>query len=125
LDWYFTQRGVYPSIAQLKALMIKHAKENLIGENLIDFSNIPSAGDISSTKLYNSSEVNRVKDGDSQNGGADLSELYGTPALRVHIPWGIRMGSGKYIAGGSEQTSEGRRPLSGRAWPRQKVSFSS
>ena len=30
--WYFTQRGVYPSIAQLKALMTKHAKENLIGE---------------------------------------------------------------------------------------------
>jgi hypothetical protein len=125
LDHWFTQRGVYPSIAQLKALMIKHAKANLIGEDLIDFANVPSAGDISSTKLYNSTEVNRVKDDDSQNGGADLSELYGTPSLRVHIPWGIRMGSGKYIAGGSEQTAEGRRPLSGRAWPRSKTSFSS
>lgn len=125
LDWYFTQRGVYPSIADLKALMIKHAKSNLIGEDLINFSNIPTAGDISSTKLYSSTEVNRIKDGDYQNGGADLSELYGTPPLRVHIPWGVRMGSGKYIAGGSEQTSEGRRPTSGRAWPRPKVSFSS
>jgi len=125
LDHWFTQRGVYPSVAQLKALMIKNAKSNLIGEDLIDFANVPSAGDISSTKLYNSTEVNRVKDDDSQNGGADLSELYGTPSLRVHIPWGIRMGSGKYIAGGSEQTAEGRRPLSGRAWPRSKTSFSS
>lgn len=125
LDHWFTQRGVYPSIAQLKAHMIKHAKSNLIGENLIDFSSVPSAGDISSTKLYSSSEVNRVKDNDYQNGGADLTELYGTPPLRVHIPWGIRMGSGKYIAGGSEQTTNGRRPTSGRAWPRQKVSFSS
>jgi len=125
IDWYFTQRGVYPSIAQLKALMIKHAKENLIGEDLINFASIPTAGNISSTKLYASSEVNRVKDNDFQNGGAELSELYGTPPLRVHIPWGIRMGSGKYIAGGSEQTSEGRRPLSGIAWPRRKVSFSS
>ena len=125
LDHWFTQRGVYPSIAQLKALMIKNAKSNLIGEDLIDFANVPSAGDISSTKLYSSTEVNRVKDDDFQNGGADLSELYGTPSLRVHIPWGIRMGSGKYIAGGSEQTTEGRRPLSGRAWPRSKTSFSS
>ena len=125
LDHWFTQRGVYPSVAQLKALMIKNAKANLIGEDLIDFTNIPTAGDISSTKLYSSTEVNRVKDNDNQNGGADLSELYGTPALRVHIPWGIRMGSGKYIAGGSEQTAEGRRPLSGRAWPRSKTSFSS
>ena len=125
LDHWFTQRGVYPSLAQLKALMIKNAKANLIGEDLIDFTNIPTAGDISSTKLYSSTEVNRVKDNDNQNGGADLSELYGTPSLRVHIPWGIRMGSGKYIAGGSEQTAEGRRPLSGRAWPRSKTSFSS
>jgi hypothetical protein len=125
IDWYFTQRGVYPSIAQLKALMIKHAKENLIGEDLINFASIPTAGNISSTKLYASSEVNRVKDNDFQNGGAELSELYGTPPLRVHIPWGIRMGSGKYIAGGSEQTTNGRRPLSGTAWPRRKVSFSS
>ena len=125
LDHWFTQRGVYPSLAQLKSLMIKNAKANLIGEDLIDFTNIPTAGDISSTKLYSSTEVNRVKDNDNQNGGADLSELYGTPALRVHIPWGIRMGSGKYIAGGSEQTAEGRRPLSGRAWPRSKTSFSS
>jgi len=125
LDHWFTQRGVYPSLAQLKSLMIKNAKANLIGEDLIDFTNIPTAADISSTKLYSSTEVNRVKDDDYQNGGADLSELYGTPALRVHIPWGIRMGSGKYIAGGSEQTTEGRRPLSGRAWPRSKTSFSS
>ena len=125
LDWYFTQRGVYPSIADLKALMKKHAKANLIGENLIDFSNIPSAGNFPSTKLYSSSNANRISDNDYQNGGADLTELYGTPPLRVHIPWGIRMGSGKYIAGGSEQTSEGRRPLSGRAWPRPKVSYSS
>jgi len=125
LDWYFTQRGVYPSIAQLKELMTKHAKENLIGENLIDFSNIPSAADIPSAKLYSSLDVNRVKDNDYQNGGADLTELYGTPALRVHIPWGIRMGSGKYIAGGSEQTTHKRRPTSGSVWPRRKVSFSS
>ena len=124
LDHWFTQRGVYPSIAQLKALMIKHAKENLIGEDLIDFSNTPTAGDIASTKLYFSSDVNSIKDNDYQNGGADLTELYGTPALRVHIPWGIRMGSGKYIAGGSEQTANGRRPESGRTWPRQKNAFS-
>lgn len=124
LDWYFTQRGVYPSIADLKALMQKHAKSNLISEGLVDFSNTPTAGNISSSQLYNSSDVFRIRDGDYQNGGADLSDLFETPPLRVHIPWGIRMGSGKYIAGGHEQTSEGRRPLSGRTWPRPKVSFS-
>jgi len=125
LDWYFTQKGVYPSIAELKALMKKHAKANLIGEDLFDFSNTITAGDYGSAKLYNANEVNRIKDNNYMNGGSELTELCGTPPLRVHIPWGIRMGSGKYIAGGSEQTSEGRRPISGRAWPRPKVSFSS
>lgn len=125
IDHFYTERGVYPSIAQLKALMKKHSKANLIGEDLIDFSNIPTAGDIASSMLYSSSDVNSIKDNQYQNGSADLTELYGTDPLRVHIPWGIRMGSGKYIAGGSEQTSEGRRPESGAVWPRQKVSFSS
>ena len=125
LEWYITQKGVWPTMAQLKELMVNSAKENLIGEDLINFSSIPTADDITSSKLYNSNEVNRIKDGDSQNGGADLTELYGTPPLRVHIPWGIRMGSGKYIAGGTEQTSYKRRPTSGSVWPRRKVTFSS
>ena len=125
LEWYITQKGVWPTMAQLKELMVNSAKENLIGEDLINFSSIPTAADISSTKLYFSSEVNRIKTGDSQNGGADLTELYGTPPLRVHIPWAIRMGTGKYIAGGAEQTTYKRRPTTGSVWPRRKVIFSS
>jgi len=137
LENYFTQRGVYPSIAKLKELMVNSAKETLIGEGMegINFSNVAGslanpqeiypAGNVASSKLYSSSNVNRVSDNDYQNGGADLTELYGTPPLRVHIPWGIRMGNGKYIAGGSEQTTFKRRPTTGKAWPRQKVSFTS
>ena len=139
LDWYVTQRGVWPTNTQLKELIQKHAKENLIEEIMdnINFENqigtsSPGTGqdrlspkDISSTKLYFSTEVNRIKNGDSSNGGADLSVLAGTLPLRLHIPWGVRMGSGKYIAGGSEQTQHKRRPTSGSVWPRRKVSFSS
>jgi len=144
LEHYFTERGVYPSIAKLKQIMVQAAKENLIGDtdlstdvdDGIDFQNVSGSyllgsgcvyrpQDLSSSKLYASTEVNRIKHNNYQNGGAELTELYGTPALRVHIPWGIRMGTGKYIAGGSEQTTNGRRPVEGRAWPRQKVSFSS
>ena len=137
LEHYFTERGVYPSIAKLKEIMVQSAKENLIGEGMegIDFSNVAGSqanpptiyppGNVASSKLYSSSNVNRISNNDYQNGGADLTELYGTPPLRVHIPWGVRMGTGKYIAGGSEQTTFKRRPTSGRAWPRQKVSFTS
>ena len=139
LDWYVTQRGKFPSIAELKELMQKHAKENLIEDipSNIDFEDQVGTSDpnngqarlspknFSSSKLYSSFEVNRVKDQDYQNGGAELSVLAGTTPLRVHIPWGIRMGSGKYIAGGSEQTQHKRRPTSGSVWPRRKVSFSS
>ena len=125
LEWYVTQRGVWPTIAQLKELMVNSAKENLIGEDLIDFSSIPTAGNITSSKLYSSNEVNRIKTGDAQNGGADLTELYGTPPLRVHIPWYIRMGTGKYIAGGQKLTTYKRRPTSGSVWPRRKLTFSS
>ena len=139
LDWYVTQRGKFPTIPQLKELIQKHAKENLIEDIVtnIDFENQigtmdPNNGqarlspkNISSSKLYSSTEVNRIKDGDSSNGGADLTVLAGTQPLRIHIPWGIRMGSGKYIAGGSEQTQHKRRPTSGSVWPRRKVSFSS
>lgn len=137
LEHYFTERGVYPSIAKLKEIMVQSAKANLIGEGMdgIDFSNVAGSRsstpavypptNVASSKLYSSSNVNRISNNDYQNGGADLTELYGTPPLRVHIPWGIRMGTGKYIAGGSEQTTFKRRPTSGRAWPRQKVSFTS
>ena len=41
LDWYVTRRGVWPTNAQLKELIQKHAKENLIEEIMdnINFEN--------------------------------------------------------------------------------------
>ncbi len=67
IEHYFTQRGVYPSIAKLKEIMVQSAKETLIGEGMegIDFSNVAGsratppaiypAGNVASSKLYCSS----------------------------------------------------------------------
>lgn len=117
---FFIKRGEYPSIAQLKEIIAKNSQQALESENLIDFSNVPSPADFASSRLYSSSNVFRISNGDSQNGGTDLSDLFGTPTDRVYIPYSIRLGTGKYINSVSGP-AYGRRPASGQTYPRRKI----
>jgi plastocyanin len=121
IDDYYTKRGVYPSIADLKSIMQANASPVLESENLVDeWWNTPSPTNFASTRLYSSSDVFRIPDAGTYNGGTDLSDLAGTPNLRVNVPYSVRLGTGKYIARGQTIT-EGRRPTSGRVFPRQKI----
>jgi hypothetical protein len=117
---FFIKRGEYPTIAQLKEIIAKNSQQALESENLIDFSNVPSPADFASSRLYSSSNVFRISNGDSQNGGTDLSDLFGTPTDRVYIPYSIRLGTGKYINSVSGP-AYGRRPASGQTYPRRKI----
>lgn len=117
---FFVKRGEYPSIAQLKEIIAKNAQQALESEELIDFSNVPSPANFASSRLYSSSNVFRISNGDSQNGGTDLSDLFGTPTDRVYIPYSIRLGTGKYI-NSVRGPSYGRRPTSGQTYPRRKI----
>lgn len=117
---FFIKRGEYPSIAQLKEIIAKNSQQALESENLIDFSNVPSPADFASSRLYSSSNVFRISNGDSQNGGTDLSDLFDTPTDRVYIPYSIRLGTGKYINSVSGP-AYGRRPASGQTYPRRKI----
>ena len=117
---FFIKRGEYPTIAQLKEIIAKNSQQVLESENLIDFSNVPSPTNFASSRLYTSSNVFRISNGDPQNGGTDLSDLFGTPTDRVYIPYSIRLGTGKYINSVSGP-AYGRRPASGQTYPRRKI----
>lgn len=86
IDYFFDTRGEYPTFAQLKEYMQNTSKEVIESENYIDWSNTPSAGNFTSGRLYSSTELNRIKEGDLQNGGSDLSDLYGSTTKRAFIP---------------------------------------
>lgn len=87
VDWFYDTYGEYPTNQQLKDLLKRTGKPIMESENLIDWSNTPSASNSISTRLYSSTEVNRIKEGDAQNGGSDLSDLgYDTLNKRIHIP---------------------------------------
>ena len=121
IDDYFTKRGILPSIADLKSIMQENALPVLESENLIDeWWNAPSPQNFGSTRLYSSSDVFRIPDEGVYNGGTDMSDLAGTPNLRVNVPYAVREGTGKYIARGQTIT-EGRRTTSGRVYPRPKI----
>ena len=117
---FFIKRGVYPTIAQLKEMISKHARKVLVSEGLEDFSNIGSPRNIASSRLYSSSDVFRISAGQAQNGGQDLSDLFDSPTDRIYIPYSVRLGSGKYI-NAVRGPSYGRRAQSGQAYPRRKI----
>ena len=90
VDWFFDQRGEYPTNDQLIELM-QNAAKPVIEEDTayLNFSNVGTARDLSSTRLYSSNEVNRIKEGDAQNGGSELANLFGSMNKRVFIPYYI------------------------------------
>lgn len=89
VDWFYDTRGNYPTQQQLLDLMQKSAKECLVSENYFDWANVPTAGNFTSARLYSSSALNRIDENDFQNGGSDLSDLYGSTTKRVFIPYYI------------------------------------
>ena len=117
---FFIKRGVYPTIAQLKQIITDNAKPNLVSEGLVDFENASAATNFASSRLYSSSNVFRISENDFQNGGTDLSDLFGTPTDIINIPWGIRLGTGKYI-NAVRGPAYGRRSASGQTYPRRKI----
>ena len=117
---FYIKRGTYPTIAQLKEIVTNNAKPNLVSEGLVDFSNTPTAANFASNKLYSSSNVFAIVDGDAQNGGSDLSDLFQTPTDIINIPYGIRLSTGKYI-NPIRQPDFGKRPASGQIYPRRKI----
>ena len=75
-----------------------------------------------SDMLYSSNRVNKIVEGFPQNGGSDLSDLYGSTTKRVFIPNYIRMNTK------SRSSSETRRNFfvdneedSRQLYPRRKI----
>jgi len=87
VDWFYDTYGEYPTHAQLKDLIVRTGKPVMESENKIDWSNTPTAGNIASDKLYSTTELNRIKVNDFQNGGSDISDLgNGTTNRKIHVP---------------------------------------
>ena len=118
---FFIKRGVYPTIAQLKQIMLDNSRQTLVSEELVPSWMHPgNATHKTSTRLYSSSDVFRLPENGVQNGGTDLSDLFGTRPDVINIPYSIRLGTGKYI-NAVRGPSYGRRPASGQTYPRRKI----
>jgi len=123
VDWFFDTTGKYPTHDQLLEAMQRTAKEVMISENLIDWTNAGTAGaTATSDMLYSSNRVNKIVEGFPQNGGSDLSDLYGSTTKRVFIPNYIRMNTK------SRSSSETRRNFfvdneqeTKQLYPRRKI----
>ena len=89
VDWFYDTRGEYPTQQQLLEAMQNSAKECLVSEEFFNWSSVPSPGNYSSNRLYSSSTLNRIDANDFQNGGSQLSDLYGSTTKRVFIPYYI------------------------------------
>jgi hypothetical protein len=122
IDHFYTQRGVYPTTAQLKTLMSEKAKAVIEDEDLVDFSNAPTAGSITSSRLYSGGNTNvyRITENAFQNGGLRLCDLEGASNLRAFVPYNIRLGNGKYISP-VRKSDFGNRPANGQVYPRRKI----
>ena len=121
VDNFLVQRGVYPTTAQLKNLITSNAKSVMQGDEIVNFSSTPTAGNFSSSRLYSgSTNIFRISSGAFQNGGSNLSGLHGSPPLRAFVPYKIRLGNGKYISD-VRGPAYGSRPTSGQAYPRRKI----
>ena len=118
---FFIKRGVYPTIAQLKQIMLDNSRQTLVSEELVPSWIHPgNATHKTSTRLYSSSDVFRLPENGYQNGGTDLSDLFGTRTDVINIPYSIRLGTGKYI-NAVRGPSYGRRPAAGQTYPRRKI----
>lgn len=104
VDWFFDTYGEYPTHDQLKDLIKRTAKPVMESENKIDWTNVPPAADIASDRLYNTTDLNRIKEGDYQNGGSDVSDLaVGTTNRRIHVPDYILRNTKNYASSISKQ----------------------
>lgn len=123
VDWFFDTYGEYPTHAQLKDMIVRNAKPEVQSENYFDWSNVPTAGDFTSAKLYSSTELNRIKENDFQNGGSDISDLpKSTTNRRIHIPDYIIRNTKNYA---SSLTKQNKHYVSSDAnrqsYPRRKI----
>jgi len=121
IDEFFSQRFTYPSQDKFKELAVRKSLDIIADEELVDFENLPSAGNFNSDRLYSAGTVWRITQGRAANGGQDISIKAGTPPYRMNMDYTLLEGpAGKFI-GQPRGTLNGRRPASGKLYPRPKI----
>lgn len=133
IDHFFVQRGVYPTVAQLKNLVISNAVSRVQSQSLANetfYSNSPpfSYTDAAATVRsrtpsrlrFNTTEPYAILSGFFWNGGLSLPDLGTTPPRQGFIPYKIRLGNGKYISD-VRGPAYGSRPTNGQTYPRRKI----
>lgn len=121
VDEFFSQRFTYPSQDKFKEIITRKSLNVIDDEELVDFENLPSAGNFTSSRLYFSTKVWRIQQNSAANGGQDISIKAGTPPYRINMDYTLLEGpAGKFI-GQPRGTLNGKRPASGKLYPRPKI----
>ena len=99
VDYHFDTFGEYPTHQQLIDYIQKNAKQTMAdapptfdsaGNNLVDYStvgNTPTNG-YYQPRTYNSAATfNLIEEGQFENGGTEVSELWGSTNKRIFVPY--------------------------------------
>lgn len=123
VEYHFDLTGEWPTNQQLLDYIQTSAREVLISDPVVDWSNVPAAGDYQSLKLYNSpNEVNRIKENDFANGGSDLSELWQSPTKRMFIPYWVTRNTKERFSSVTKKNFHYNNTESSRQiYPRRKI----
>lgn len=137
IDHFFVQRGVYPTMDQLKSLVVNNAVSRVQEEHLASIpsytgqpwqeSETPSGViAITSSRLrFSKTNLYGIIATQYWNGGMSLPELgSGTTTKHAFLPYKIRLGNGKYISD-VRGVAYGSRPSNGQAYPRRKIKIGS
>ena len=114
MERYFTYNGVWPSPNRIKSILLNNAKSVIEDATSTTWSNVPSANtDYSvSSFIQITNWVEHIENGFwTPNGGFRIAELAGTTTKRAFLD----------AQSFPRSQTEGKRPSSGRAYPRPKI----
>ena len=94
-------------------MLLAQSNDVLASVDSTTWNNVPTASDsnITISESMSSSSVLKIKTGISANGSFRMAELAGTPNKRAY--WNAK--------GFKRRTTQGRRPFSGKVYPRRNI----
>lgn len=114
MERYYTYNKVWPTPNQIKNILLGEAKNVVKGVDSTTWSNVPSASTNYSVNefAFGTSSVNTIQDGvGSPNGSFTLADLAGTTSKRAFL-------NAKSF---SRTYTYGKRPSTGKVYPRTKI----
>ena len=120
IGWWLVKYAKYPTQQELIQFITDNAQPIIVGEETVDFTNVPSPDIFANNRLYSTNDVYSISNSNFWNGSTDLTELAGNTNLRVYLPDFVRLDYGYNVPQVRSKTL-GTRPATGQCYPRRKI----